>query len=149
MTVPNPLINGHRYSFASIEANINGIIIRGFSEITYSQALEPGEVRGTGPQLQGLTRGDLKAEGSLGLYEEDDTELIGALGEGFLEQYFPIVVNFSETILGVRTDTIVGARLKNGARSFQKGTEGLVVKRDIMAFYILENGIPPIFNLQR
>lgn len=149
MTISYPTINGNRFSFASIELDVRGRIFKGFSDITYSQDLEPGEVRGTGPQLLGRTRGDLKAEGSLGIYIEEDAELIAAIGHGFLEAVFPIVCTFAEEGMTPITDTIVGARFKNGARSFQKGTDGLTIKRDFTALYILENGKAPINNLMR
>lgn len=146
--VPFPLVNGNRFSYASIELSIDSQVFTGFSGISYQQSLEPSEVRGTGPQNMGFTRGDLKAEGSLDIYIEEDARIIAALGDGFYEKFFPVTVTYQEQGQQLITDSIPYVRFKSGQRSHQKGTDGLTVKRDLLLFYILENGVAPINNLQ-
>ncbi len=147
MALAYPQINGNRYSFSSIEMDLLGLTFKGFTAISYTQALEPGEIRGNSPQLLGLTMGELKVSGNIDLFEEEDALLIQTMGDGFLTQTFPITVTFADIQADTRSDVIVGARFKGGARSFQKGTDGLVIKRDFIGFYIIENGIMPIPNL--
>ncbi len=70
----NPLVNGKRYSFASIELRLLNKRYFGVKEINYKDKLEPGEMRGTSPLKLGRTRGKYTADGSItmGLREHDD-----------------------------------------------------------------------------
>ena len=142
-----PQVNGNRYSWASAEVTINGKRIRGIKEISYSNGLEPGEVRGTGPQKLGRTRGDLKPEASFTILKQEYYELIAALGEGYLEVEFDIVVQYSERNAPIITDEIKACRLKKPDHSYSQSTEAMVVKCDLDCMYVIENGIKPIFDM--
>lgn len=141
-----PLINGHRFSWSSIEINVNGTLIRAIKEISYSNNLEPGEMRGTHAQKGGRTRGELKPEASMTIYLEEYNELIKALGQGFLERQFDIVVSYSEKNAATVTDKIIGARIKKPEKSFSSGTDALAVKCDLDIMFVIENGLSPIDN---
>lgn len=131
-----PLINGHRYSYASIEADVNGKKFYGHREISYSQDLEPGEVRGAHSQLLGRTKGELKAEASLTTYMEEWKELLDALGDGYMEKSFDITVSYAEDGRPTVTDKLRGCRIKRVEESHSQGTDALAVKIDLHVLWI-------------
>jgi hypothetical protein len=142
-----PNVNGHKHSWASIEIQVGTKKIRGCKAVSYKNTMEPGEVRGTGVQVLGRTRGDLKSEGSLELFLAEYQELIDELsadGTGFLEKSFDITVSYSEASSPIITDKLIGCRLKGGDKGFSQGTDALSVKCDLSIMYIIENGKHPI-----
>jgi len=139
-----PLINGHRYSYASIELDRNGKKFYGHKEISYSQDLEPGEVRGAHAQLLGRTKGELKAEGSLTTYLEEWQELLDSLGDGYMEQAFDITVSYAEDGRPTVTDKLRGCRIKKVEESHSQGTDGLTMKIDLHILWIEYGGRKPL-----
>src|SRR5258707_785556 len=77
-----PLINGHRYSWNSVELGLGpaGIIMRGVSSIDYGDQLTPGNLRGTGPNVVGRTRGEYDADAEIEMYRLEWENLKGQLG---------------------------------------------------------------------
>lgn len=147
MPIQYPLINGVRFDFSSVKLTINDVPFVGVSSLNYKATLDPGEARGTAAQLLGRTRGKYTVEGSIELFmSEDDelTDLLTSQGLGIYEQTFTIVANYSEVGSSIVTDTILGARLKTGDRSFKNGSDALVIKRDIHALVLLENNKLPM-----
>lgn len=154
MTIQYPLINGNRYDWSSAEINVAGRLIN-VKEITYSQTLEPGIVRGNRAQVVGRTRGPLDAEGNMVLYKLEFQELIAALqalgastGAGFMEQSFDVVANYAEAGSPVITDTLRGCRLKKHEDTGSEGGEPLAVSCDLHIMMILPGGLPPIAGKQ-
>lgn len=139
-----PLINGHRYSYASIELALNGRRFYGHKEISYSQDLEPGEVRGAHAQVLGRTKGELKAEASLTTYLEEWKEILDALGHGYMEKTFDITVSYAEEGRPTVTDKLRGCRIKRVEESHSQGTDGLTVKLDLHVLWIEYGGKRPL-----
>lgn len=139
-----PLINGHRYSYASIELDVSGRKFYGHKEISYNQDLEPGEVRGAHSQLLGRTKGDLKAEASLTTYLEEWQELLEALGDGYMESSFDIVVSYAEEGRPTTTDKLRGCRIKRVEESHSQGVDALAVKLDLHVLWVEFNGKKPL-----
>lgn len=139
-----PKINGHLYSFASAEANVNGTIITGFTEISYTQTLEPGIFRGTRSEKLGRTRGEHNVEGSFSMYKEDYNDLIATLGNGYMEATFPITVNYSEINSPIVTDVLTACRITSEEDSHSQGTDALVIAVDLDILYMTRNGLLPI-----
>jgi len=128
-----PLINGHRFSFASIEAVFNGIPFVGFKSINYSQELEPGDVFGSRPQKIGRTRGKANASCDFEMYRlewENLKTTLGIGGVGYGETPFNITVTYAEQSFGgpVITDLIEGVRVTKVEFSNQEGTDPSTVK---------------------
>jgi hypothetical protein len=144
-----PLINGKRYSFASIELNFNGLIFLGFKEISYSDDLEPGEIRGTHPQMLARTIGDYKAEASASMYMEEYNTLIASMGDGFMEQPFDVNATYADDGQPTVTDRVVGCRIKKNEYSHSQGTDGLIVKVDLHPFYVIHAGKMPLRRMRR
>jgi hypothetical protein len=152
MAIPpgNPLINGNRYDFSSIEAKLDGRSYLGFKSINYSHSLEPGEVFGTDAQKMGRTRGQYKPEASFEMYKEEYALLLAGLGDGYMERAFMIVVNYEERDLIPRvvTDRIVGFRIKKAENAHSPGNEPLTVKVEGSVMYILEDGNAPLAKMR-
>lgn len=143
-----PLINGLRFDFSSVEANINGQVYTGVSELDYSHKLEPGKVRGTSAQVNGRTRGQYEPDGSFSMYKQEAAEFIAALGPGFMEQAFDIVVHYSEVGQPLITDRLIGCRIKSSGNSHKEGADALTVKFELDIIAVIENGIAPITGLR-
>ena len=147
MPVPSilyPLINGHRYSFASIEANFNGQTILGITEVSYKPSLKGTVVYGTTPHPLGRTRGKVENTWSAKMYRLEFERLkltLGVLGQGFGENPFDIVAQYSELpSQPVTTDTILGARIQEADLSNADGTDASMVNLTGDCLGILLNG---------
>ena len=160
MSLPNvPQVNGNRYSFASIDFQLLGKRYFGVKSINYSDGLDPGEVRGTAPQLLGRTKGKYSAEGSMELYEAEFSDFVAALlsagpslgfidSVGFMEIPFEVSVSYAEENSPTITDTLVACRIKKVDKSRAEGTDPLTVKLDLHIMSI-DYGVPnssEIFN---
>lgn len=138
-------INGKVYDYSSITITINGIPYQGVTEISYSDTLEPGILRGTSALMRGRTRGMYEAESSFTIYKEDlepIKEALVALGlGGFGEAEFLITVSYSEVGSALITDTIEGCRIKHQENSHSAGnSDALTAKVDLSVFRIGWNG---------
>lgn len=141
-------INGKVYDISSIEVSIGVIPYEGITEITYSDTLEPGVLRGTSAYIRGRSRGMYEAEGSFTIYKEDFEKIkqaLVSLGQGgFMETAFQITVSYRE-LLGSNipiTDTIEGVRIKHTENSHSAGNaDALMTKVDLSVFRIGWNGV--------
>ena len=139
-----PLINGHRYSFASIEVSVGGRRIVGFREISYRVRREIGEVRGVHPEPLGYTRGEITYEATLVAYAEEAEELVRALGPGYMEQPFDITVTYAEEGQRTVTDQLLGCRITQIERDHSRGTDPLEVRFELKPARIRYWGLDPI-----
>lgn len=140
----NPVINGHKYGWASIEANVNSTIAREFTEITYSTKGDPGKARGAGMRVLGRTRGEADHEGSISMLKKEANAFIARLGKGFMLKSFPITVSYDETgDGGVVTDKLTGCRITDVEDSPKQGNEPLQVKFSLHIMRIEYNGVNP------
>ncbi len=151
----NQLINGHRYDFSSIELTLlPGKIFTNVQEITYSQTLEPGILRGTSPHKLGRTRGQYDAEGSLTMYKEDWAEFIRLIRvdpqnvtQGFMEASFLVTIIYQELKSGaINTDILRGCRITSVENSHSEGTDALTVSADLDIMKVIENGNQAVFD---
>jgi hypothetical protein len=140
-----PLVNGHRYSFASIEAIFNGIPFIGFTAVNYKPSLKAAMVFGSRPQAIGRTRGKAEHTFDFEMYRlefELFKTSLGAAGLGYGETSFDTVVLYSELFQPVTTDVIVSARIEEVDLSNADGTDPSKVKVTCSAMSILLNGMP-------
>lgn len=143
-----PLINGHRYSWASASFKGDGSEIVHIKELSYTHKLEPGMVRGTGSQVAGRTRGEYSAEGSMTLLREGWDALRDQFGDGYLEKSFALVVSYADDGQPIVTDELVGVRITSVENSPSQGTDGLEVSLELSILYVLENGKKPLRNMR-
>lgn len=149
----NILINGHRFDFSSVEINVNGRIFTGVTEISYSNSLEPGVVRGTSAQPIGRTRGEASSEASFTMLKSDYSQLIRALDpsgrRGYMERSFDINVSFREDFeLPLQNDFLRGCRISQDEDSHSTGSEAIVVSVTLSVMRVFRNGQSPT-NLDR
>lgn len=149
MPAPIPLINGVHFDYSSIRVSFDGrdpeIHVL---EISYKDALEPGEVRGTSARVTGRTRGQYKPEASLTLTKAAWSELLENLGQGYMEKSFEILVNYAEVGLPVIPDVITGCRIKNVDESHSDGnSDALKVKLDLHVIQIIRDGVSPLAEI--
>lgn len=147
-----PLINSHRYSWASIEAYFNGLPILGIKSINYGSSLKAGNVRGTAPQKIGRTRGEQDAKCDFEMLKLEAMLLIttlGAFGFGFGESAFDIIVQYSELTspipMPVITDTILGVRIEEPSNDNSEGTDPTMMKFTTNVMDVLWNGVSIAF----
>lgn len=134
-------INGKVYDYSSITLAILGIPYEGITEISYSDTLEPGILRGTSALMRGRTRGMYEAEASFTIAKDDFEkvkEALVALGlGGFMEAEFQVTVTYREEGSPLITDTIEGCRIKHQENSHSAGNaDGLVSKVDLSVYRI-------------
>lgn len=146
-----PLINGHRYDFSSIDFRYQtptGVMVRtvGIKEISYSDSLEPGKVRGNHAQNVGRTRGEYSAEASITLYKQEFDEMIALMGTGYGEKYFDISVSYAEAGSPTKTDLVTGNRIKRVENSGSEGNEALIVKVDLDPSDVYRDGKHLLLN---
>jgi len=143
-----PEVNGLRPDYSSVEINASGRTIVGVKSISYGHGLEPGEVRGTGAQLNGRTRGQYKAKNcSMTLYRAEADELREALGAGYMERAFEIVIHIAERDQPTATDRLVGARIVDESDEMEEGSEALTTKFELHVMTVLKNGVAAITNM--
>lgn len=136
-----PIINGHRYSFASIDVTANGQLFVGITRISYGSSLKPGKVRGTDGEFSGRTPGDAEHRCEIEMLQREFGELLESLGPGFGLIPFDIQVAFAESVFyeasssnfvnraqasgaeGVITHTIRGCRISEVDFQGQDGPE--------------------------
>jgi len=142
------VINGKAYSHSSCEIRIDGEPTPFIKDISYSDSLEPGEVRGTSAQMLSRTRGDYKAEGNLTFSSRGAAEECRERwGDGWMEKEIDIVVTMQEEGMSTIVDTIVKCRCKKSETGSSQGSDPNEEKWDLHPMYILKNGWSPIANL--
>ncbi len=140
-----PLLNGHRYSFASVEATWAGRTYLGFKALDYSFELKPGVVRGASPFKLGRTRGTADSSGSMDMYMLELQDLIATLGPGFMEIAFPINVAFSEGPTSpVITHRLKAVRITKIGHSHKEGNDPLSTQCDLDIMDIDYSGLSPV-----
>jgi len=142
-----PLINGTRYDFSSVEITIEAVLFNGVKEISYSDGLEPGELRGNHAQLIGRTRGKYSAEGSITFFKEEFQQFIAALafkGLGSMEASWNASVVYSEIGGAPLMDQLFGCRIKKAEDSGSEGGDALAVKCDLHIMQVIRNHILPM-----
>ena len=149
MSIAYPLIGGVRHSWSSVEIRVAGQVILGITEINYSPALEPAEVRGAGSLPIALTLGNASFEGDFTILLEEFNSLATALGDGMMAVSFDIVVAYDATLgnvasggLSVIVDTLKGCRITKVEASNSSGsTDASTRKCTIKPMMVLLNGV--------
>lgn len=142
--IPYPMMDTNELSFASIEANVGGYATAGFTDISYNDELEPGEVRGTSSRVLATTAGDEKNACSATMRKvdfENYRALLGG-GQGYMLFRHPITVTYFEIgMTAPITDFLQGCRIKKATDTHKKGVEGLVVAIEYHVMRIRRAGV--------
>lgn len=95
-TILNPIINGHRFSWASIEVVINGLQIAALRSINYTSELTPGVIYGNDPSKRGRTPGKVNHSCVFEILLREWMVLRDSLGQSYGRRSFNIVVQYAE-----------------------------------------------------
>jgi hypothetical protein len=142
-----PQINGVRYDFSSVEINVNGRIVTGVKSINYKNTKKPGAVSGTSAQKNGRTRGKYEPEAGIEMYRQEADELRAALGNGYMEVAFDIVVHYADDGQPTVTDRIRGCLIADESFEGSEGSDALTVKFELDVIAVLPGGLSPLRTL--
>ena len=149
------IINGHRYSFASIELTANNQVFLGITRISYGSSMKPGKVRGTDGEYVGRTPGDAEHRCEIQILQHEYQLLLATLGPGFGLVPFDIQVAFAEPYTyeqqasttaepeGVTTHMIRGCRITDADLSAQEGPDANKVDVILDPTTIIYGQVPP------
>lgn len=118
-----PEVNGHLFSFASVELKIRGRTFLGISAIDYSDKLEGALVYGPSPVPLGRTRGKWSGEGTITFYQQQFQELVDFMSDGWGETPVTITVQCREAGMPLQTDVLADVRFMEGKNSQKEGNE--------------------------
>lgn len=148
----SPLINGHRYSYASIELAVQfgaGAvqIITDVDDISYSESLEIGFKQGTSRTPLGWTSGTYTpGDCALQLGKSTFTEsIVLAVGDGWLGINLNCNIAYADAGEIVCVDTLI-ARIVGVEDAHSYGSDALHASLKLKPFTILRNGIAPMLN---
>ncbi len=152
MATQYPLVNGTKFSWASVEIDLNGTIFTGCTELAYKQTREIGDVYGTGAENLARTLGQLNAEGSLTMYRRDFQDFINLLTNngqtGYLDTEFDVTVSYSSPNGdGILTDRCISCVILEPDISGSQGTDPLSVTCSLDILRVELDGILPITNM--
>lgn len=158
-----PLIDGEYVSWANVDCSLEvydgpSFQTRDFSKIDWSDKLEPGAVRGTGPRKRGRTVGEYDAEATIAMYIDKARQFMAALQQVALARgingigripfdvalnYVPLSnadVTFGETgsIISV---ALIGCRIKTRSGSNANGTDGAALEFPLDVMDIQVDGV--------
>lgn len=134
------VINGRKYSWASIEAKVDGLVYKGISEISYKQSLKPAKVGGQGVYPLDRTVGDYEAEGNFTMTIADIEALRAALAAkapnnsyGLTE--FDILIQFDDGVK-VHTHKLVRCRMAVEDDGHKRSSDPITEKVDVDVMWI-------------
>lgn len=136
-----PEVNGHLFSFASIEVKVRDRVFVGVSSVDYSDKLEGQTVYGPSPVPLGRTRGKWSGEGSITFYQGQFQELVDFMGDGWGEIPVTITVQAREALMPLQTDVLRDVRFQEAKNSTKEGNEPNTVEVPLSLLRpILRNG---------
>jgi hypothetical protein len=118
-----PLINGHTYSFTSIELTVDDTVCVGVTEVNYNESINSVVVYGSDPRRAGRTVGPRKMTADLKLLRREWDVVLAKLGGNFGRLKILVVVCYSVGAdQPVITDTVEGY-IAGVDSSNQEGTD--------------------------
>ncbi len=139
-----PLINGVRYSWASVKVNIGPVQFLGCKSINFNEKLDPTKIHGTSQNILGATAGQYDADGDAEFYQQEADVIVAALGVGWGNRPLTITVQYQDDGQPTVTKTII---TRFTART-QGGSEGAEALTSKFTMFILapidDNGITMI-----
>lgn len=156
-----PLIDGEYVSWANVDCSLEvydgpSFQTRDYSKIDWSDKLEPGAVRGTGPKKRGRTVGEYDADATIEMYIDAARKFLKSLNQikpgqaGLVVfdvnlQYAPLGTSPIDQLFGgddgIITVQLVGCRIKNRSGSNANGTEGTTLSFPLDVMQVLVDGV--------
>ncbi len=145
-----PLVNGHRYSFASIEASaptlgLTALSLTGLTAINYGDALRGSSVHGTSSKKIGRTKGQQEPKGDLEMLRLEfevfkERIKLQSGGRGYGEIPWDFVVQYGELGQPTVTDMLVACRIQEVDLSNQDNPDPSKVKLTLDPMDVQLNG---------
>jgi hypothetical protein len=150
--MPTPLVNGHLFSYASIEPFVNGLPVLGKSirSINYSETGARTKVRGGGQMALGRTAPQYDVENaSLEILKEHLDAYLTALtggnpNVGYMEVPHQIQVAYQDLNAPLVEDQLVGCVITGIEDGHSQSAEGLVVRVSLDVMYLIRGGKLPL-----
>jgi hypothetical protein len=146
----SPLINAHRYSFASLELSLitpdgDSEIFIDINELSYSDALEIAFIEGANQAPVGWTSGVYKpGDASISMAKSSFQKgIVEKIGNGWLGSNLRVVAKYNDEGEPLTVDTLV-TRITGAEDSGAPGPDGLFVKIALKPIVIKRNGITPL-----
>ena len=142
-------VNGAIYSWASIEAKVDGEVVRGITAVNFSETVERTKAYGSGSSRgpRGRTRGKYDCEGSLTMHVDSLHELIQRLaqqapdGRSYGRVPFTVVIYYDEEGLGGVTIELEECLIAGATSAESEGTDASVVEVPLSVMRFLRNGL--------
>lgn len=142
-----PDINGTKYDYGSVSIDLLGKL-RGVKEIKYKNMKAGTKTRELGTrEASGRTGGELDCEASMVMYRKEFDELVGRLGEGYMDRVFNVTVTHADTGQPTVSDQIIGCKLTTDDHSAATGGDALEVSIDLQPMRVLPGGKKPILGM--
>jgi hypothetical protein len=144
VAIDYPLINGVRYTWASIVVNIGALQFLGCKSININEKGDATKMRGTTQTILGAGAPQYDADGDCEFYQAEADTIISALGQAWMNQALKITVQYIDDNQPTRTKKLV-VRL---AGRTQGGTEGPEILTSKFPLFFLapveDNGITAV-----
>ena len=152
--ISTPLINGRRFSYASVEVALlkpdgSSEIFIDVDSIDYSEQLNISFMRGTGQAPIGWTAGEYEA-GDLTLSiakSHFQTGIVEGIGEGWLGANLQVTVKYADEGEPTCSDVLT-TRISGAADAPAVGPDPLAVKMTCKCMQISRNGINPLKGMK-
>jgi len=139
------VVNGIPYDWSGIEIDANNKIVQGAVSISYDHEVLVEILMAAGKNPFGRTDGVYKpGQPELELYESSYTELIVALGAGYMMKKFQVSVAYAHPGDPTRTDELIDCRIVKDAHSHKQGPNGVTCKVTLSMMRAKINGIDPV-----
>lgn len=145
------LVNGRRFSHASLEITLQGVkgsaeIFIDVQEVSYGDSLEIVFVYGTNQAPLGATKGKYEpADAVLKMSKSAIQKVIEKIGDGWLGSSLQVVIKYSDEGEKQIVDSFVGPITKLDDSS-SDGPDPIQPSITLKPFYVLRNKIKPLKN---
>ncbi len=141
-----PIINGKRYSWASVESKHDGINYTGIKSISYKQSLKSEKVLGHGIYPIGRTAGEYEAEAEVEWLIQDLMVLRKALAAkapnaSYAFQEFETLVQYDNGVDPVHTVKLVRCRFEDEDANPAQGGDATTEKIKLSVMWIEKDGL--------
>lgn len=148
MAVPYPLIDGNRYSWASVKISFGAATFIGVKSINMNEKVDPAKIHGTGQNIIGATAGMYDADGDVEVYQEEADQIISSLGTGWGNKRVTIQVQYIDDPQPTRTKKLT-VRLTGRTQGGSEGNEAMTSKFTMFFLAPIEdNGITMVNPIQ-
>lgn len=137
----NTLINRKRYQHSNAQVVVGFRRFIGIKSLNYEDELTPGKVRGTAKRVQGRTSGIYNATASLEMYKDEAQALRAALGPGYGEAAFNIIINYSSPGITLQTVELIGCRITKDTTDHSEDENGLADQFELDVMEVRRDGL--------